>query len=110
MDVRMSLNRYQEKASEFAGYPDEQKIIYPTMGLVGEAGELANKVKKTIRGDDGGHLDKNGVALELGDILWYVADLAKNIGFTLEDIAHMNLAKLSDRKQRGTLAGNGDYR
>ena len=108
MDVRMSLNRYQERAAEFAGYPDEHKIVYPTLGLVGEAGEIANKVKKVIRGD--GALDKNSIALELGDCLWYIADLAKNLGYSLEDIAHLNLNKLSDRKARNALKGDGDYR
>jgi len=108
MDARMSLNRYQEKAHEFSGYPEKWNIIYPVLGLTGEAGEVANKVKKFIRGDS--ELDKHAVAMELGDCLWYVSDLARNLGFSLEDIALLNLQKLSDRKARGKLAGNGDNR
>ena len=102
------FNLYQELAAEFATYPEEQNIIYPTLGLTGEAGELANKVKKVIRGD--GELDKKACALELGDILWYVSDLAKNLGYSLQDIAEMNIQKLADRRERNALKGNGDYR
>lgn len=76
---------------------------------MGEAGELANKWKKVLRGD-GGDLFNSFVAAELGDVLWYLARLADECGYTLEEIASYNLKKLADRKARGALTGAGDDR
>lgn len=80
------------------------------MGLVGEAGELANKLKKHLR--DGIPLSfvKQGMAAELGDVLWYVANLATELGYDLNDIANFNVEKLKSRQERGTLSGSGDVR
>ena len=107
------MNDYQYRAGTTALYPDRgRNFVYPTLGLVGEAGELANKVKKVFR-DDGGVLTdekRHMIAQELGDALWYVSQIANEIGFTLEHIAEQNLAKLSSRNHRDQLHGDGDNR
>ena len=106
------LDMYQKVALTTAIYPREQAIIYPTLGLTGEAGEVANKVKKIIR--DGS--DKNDDSLvseiksEIGDCLWYIAVLANDFNIKLSDIASANLEKLEKRKQKGTIHGSGDNR
>ena len=107
----MNLSNYQKKALETAIYPEQYKLIYPALGLKGEAGEGAEKVKKVLRGD--GVLTeakKTDIALELGDVLWYVANCANDLGYSLDDIAKMNLKKLSMRQKKGLLGGNGDHR
>jgi len=109
----LSLSEYQNQAMRTAIYPQLGEVpIYPVLGLVGEAGEVAEKVKKIIRDKDGvvGKWDRDNIALELGDVLWYLAAIAKELGYTLEDIAQMNLDKLNDRKDRGALGGSGDNR
>ena len=108
----MDLNEYQKRALETAIYPSEAKIAYPTLGLTGEAGEVADKVKKVIR-DNNGNFSKERcleIAKEVGDVLWYIANLANDLGYTLEEIGEMNIEKLSSRKERGVLNGNGDNR
>ena len=110
----MTLDEYQEKAlSTNINLADKKTVFYDRMfGLVGEAVELADKVKKWIRDDkaDWKKLDKEMMALELGDVLWYVATLADTMGFTLEEVGQQNLRRLKDRKQRGKLSGAGDHR
>ena len=110
---RMDLNAYQAAARRTALYPDAgNNPIYPTLGLSGEAGEVADKVKKVIR-DRAGHFDdevRAEIALELGDVLWYVAQLASELGYELDVIANRNLKKLRDRADRGQLRGSGDHR
>mgnify|MGYP002015964290 FL=1 len=107
------INDYQLESRNTARYPDAgNNLIYPTLGLTGEAGEVADKVKKLIR-DRGGVVDEGfveDVALELGDVLWYVAQLATELGLSLEDVASANLRKLRSRADRGTLQGDGDHR
>ena len=108
----MKLNEYQEKAAKTAMYPAEVGIAYVTMGLAGEAGEIANKVKKVYR-DDGGVLTvaaQEQLAKEVGDVLWYVAMMAKEFGYTLEEVAQMNVDKLESRYKRGAIQGEGDER
>ena len=108
----MTLNEYQQKALETAVYPQEFKIIYPSLGLTGEAGECSDKVKKVIR-DNGGQFTeekKYELAKEIGDVLWYCATLANDIGFDLETIGQMNYSKLHSRQVRGVLGGSGDNR
>lgn len=109
----MTGNHYQEAALRTAIYPNQgNNFVYPTLGLVGEAGEVAEKVKKVIR-DKGGVLsdeDRKNIALEASDICWYLAVLAHELDFTFEDILQMNLDKLASRKQRGVLSGSGDHR
>jgi len=110
----MKFNEYQKKASELALYPEKYKIIYPSLGLGNEAGEVMGKIKKWLRGDDGdGDMsEERRLALkdELGDVLWYLAVLSKDLGFLLEDVAELNIEKLYSRKDRGTLRGDGDKR
>ena len=106
------LDMYQQVAKQTAIYPREQAIIYPTLGLTGEAGEVANKVKKIIR-DDGNKINKGlvqEISAEIGDCLWYISVLADDIGIKLSDIANANLIKLANRKEKGTIHGSGDTR
>ena len=106
------LDMYQQVAKQTAIYPREQAIIYPTLGLTGEAGEVANKVKKIIR-DDGNKINEGlvqEISAEIGDCLWYISVLADDIGFKLSDIANSNLIKLENRKKKGTIHGSGDKR
>jgi NTP pyrophosphatase (non-canonical NTP hydrolase) len=104
---------YQEKACETAIFPKNKAMEYLTLGLTGEAGEIANKVKKFIR--DGAAKDEYlakriEIGYEIGDVLWYCAVLAEELDMNLGHIMENNLQKLADRKSRGTLSGNGDNR
>jgi|TARA_R110002012_G_scaffold37440_2_gene104850 NTP pyrophosphatase (non-canonical NTP hydrolase) len=103
----MSLGQYQSAAAKTAMYKHNHKVLYPALGLAGEAGEVANKVKKMLRDDN---LDKNAIASEIGDVLWYAAMLSKDLNIELHDVAMKNLEKLYDRKERGTIQGDGDER
>ncbi|MEB3262937.1 MAG: nucleoside triphosphate pyrophosphohydrolase family protein [Synechococcus sp.] len=109
----MDLRSYQQLSRATARYPDAgQNPIYPTLGLCGEAGEVADKVKKVLR-DGGGVFDdavRQGLEAELGDVLWYVAQLATELGLDLEAVAQANLDKLASRAARGVLGGSGDTR
>lgn len=106
------FDMYQKVAKTTAIYPREQAIIYPTLGLTGEAGEVANKVKKIIRdGTDKNNEDMvQAISSEIGDCLWYIAVLADDVGLKLSDIANANLEKLENRKKNGTIQGSGDNR
>lgn len=108
----MALNEYQRLALETAVYPEEYNIIYPALGMAGEAGEVADKVKKVIRDNnaDFSPLKCEEIAMEIGDVLWYCAVLADRIGYRLDTIARMNNRKLKSRQLRGKLGGNGDNR
>ena len=114
------LDRYQDEAIEYAFYDG---TTYPVLGLVGEAGEIAEKWKKLIRDQNmpanhevtpnDEYMDEEtraDIILELGDILFYVANLADDLDYTLAEVAELNLQKLEDRKSRGTLQGSGDHR
>jgi len=107
----MDLNDYQYQANETAIYPNSARMTYPALGLTGEAGEVADKVKKLIR--DNRPLDTKErleIAKEVGDVLWYIAALARDLGIDMETIARMNLEKLRDRAERGVIQGSGDNR
>lgn len=100
--------QYNDFVKSLKIYPKQHAIIYPALGLAGEAGEYCEKIKKYLRGD--GELDKELCIKELGDILFYVTSSADDLGFTLEDVIMANVNKLSDRQIRGVLHGNGDKR
>ena len=109
----MDLNAYQRGARQTARYPDVgSNPIYPTLGLCGEAGEVADKVKKVLRDQNGSFSAevKQALMLELGDVLWYVAQLASELGFDLDQIAEANLQKLASRAARNVISGSGDHR
>jgi NTP pyrophosphatase (non-canonical NTP hydrolase) len=103
----MNMNDYQRQAATTAIYPASVQVLYPTLGLAGEAGEVANKVKKILRD---GKFDREGISDEIGDCLWYIAALCRDLNVDMADLAQRNLDKLSDRQKRGTLKGNGDNR
>jgi NTP pyrophosphatase (non-canonical NTP hydrolase) len=108
----MELSDYQRLSRRTAEYPREAWLAYPALGLAGEAGEVAEHAKKAIR-DDGGSVTEErraAIAKELGDVLWYVAQIASELGLELEDIAQGNLDKLLSRQRRGVLSGSGDER
>jgi NTP pyrophosphatase (non-canonical NTP hydrolase) len=109
----MEFEEYQKKSRMTAKYPNAgENYIYPTLGLSGESGEVAEKIKKVLR-DKGGQLnevDCEEIKKELGDVLWYLTQLATELGISLEDVATGNLTKLYDRMKRGNLSGNGDNR
>lgn len=109
----MNFVEYQEKSRKTAKYPDVgNNFVYPTLGLSGEAGEVAEKIKKVIR-DHGGVFDevlREEVKKELGDVLWYVSQISTELGLSLDEIAENNIEKLSDRMDRGMLGGSGDNR
>ncbi len=110
----MDFNTYQKKAISTAVYPSEYKITYPALGLGNEAGEVMGKIKKWLRGDDGvGVMSperKEALKGELGDVLWYLAVLARDLELELNDIAEDNIQKLQSRLEKGTLKGDGDTR
>ena len=109
----MRISDYQQRSRATAVYPDAgSNLTYPALGLCGEAGEAAEKVKKAIR-DDGGELTperRDALAAELGDVLWYVAQLATEAGLDLDALAEENLGKLLSRQERNVLQGSGDTR
>ena len=111
----MTFNEYQDHAATTAIYPKRGKIsglAYTALGLNGEAGEVAEKIKKALR-DNNGVIDEAKtyeLAKELGDVLWYVAETASQLGLSLGQIAEINVEKLYSRKDRGQLQGSGDER
>ncbi|MDO9231067.1 MAG: nucleoside triphosphate pyrophosphohydrolase family protein [bacterium] len=109
----MNFKEYQEKSRVTAIYPNAgENFVYPTLGLSGEAGEVAEKIKKVIR-DKNGVMDDESremIKKELGDVLWYVAQLASELKLPLDDIAEKNIEKLYSRLERGKISGSGDNR
>ncbi len=108
----MELSEYQLLSRRTATYPREAGLSYPALGLNGEAGEVAEQIKKSIR-DDGGELTverREALSKELGDVLWYLAQLATELDLDLDEVARENLEKLRSRQLRGVLSGSGDDR
>ncbi|MEA2112665.1 MAG: nucleoside triphosphate pyrophosphohydrolase family protein [Patescibacteria group bacterium] len=109
----MNFNFYQKESRKTAIYPDrDNNFVYPTLGLVGEAGEVAEKIKKIIR-DNKGIItteEKNLLGKELGDVLWYLSQIASEIDLGLDDIAQTNIKKLKSRLERNKIGGSGDDR
>jgi NTP pyrophosphatase (non-canonical NTP hydrolase) len=111
----MTPNEYQQRASRLAIYPEERGIEYVALGLASEAGEVAGKVKKAIRDGKnwtGEQREEHRYAIlgELGDVVWYVSELARQFNLPLEDVMQHNIDKLESRAARGTIQGNGDNR
>lgn len=108
----MDFETYQNAARKTALYANDYRVTYPALGLASEAGEVAGKVKKVLR-DRGGDFGEEQIAAikdELGDVLWYVATLASDLGIALDDIAGGNVEKLRSRLERGAIQGDGDTR
>src|SRR3989338_5391100 len=109
----MNFEEYQKKSRKTDKYPEaDNNFVYPTLGLAGESGEVAEKIKKVIR-DKGGKIDdetRELIKKELGDVLWYVAQLATELGLSLDDVASHNIEKLYSRLERDKLNGSGDNR
>lgn len=108
----MHLNDYANEAMKTAVYPIDQGIVYASLGLASEAGEVAGKVKKILRDNEGVFTPdaRKAIADEAADCLWYIAALARELGVSMEAMAHSNLDKLNSRKERGVLGGSGDSR
>jgi len=108
--IILEFSNYQSKASETAIYPKtlDGGVYYTAIGLAGEVGELLNKIKKIAR--DKAQISKEDITSELGDVLWYLSQLATEMGISMEDVAKNNLEKLKGRKERGTISGSGDNR
>ena len=107
----MEFDHYQGLARLTAIYPErteEEALAYLALGLAGEVGEVAQLIKRQQR--DGQAVNHAQMAAELGDVLWYISEAARQIGVSLEEVAQMNLRKLDDRRQRGALGGSGDKR
>ena len=113
----MQFNDYQTETRATAHYPDVgNNFIFPTLGLVGEAGEVAEKIKKLIRDKatntsaEINEIDRTEITKELGDVLWYLTQLATEIGVSLETVVTTNLVKTQSRRDRGQITGEGDNR
>jgi NTP pyrophosphatase (non-canonical NTP hydrolase) len=104
----MTFAEYQSFCRTTAVYPKETAIDYLILGLCSEAGELAGKRKKQLRGD--GYVRPEDILYEVGDVLWYAAEICSFYGYSLEDVAEWNKIKLSARKDAGTIKGSGDNR
>lgn len=113
----MEFSEYQEKSRVTAKYPDAgDTFMYPALGLAGETGEIADKLKKLMRDEEifapsqSTNVHKEILAKELGDVLWYVSQLATEFDLSLNVIAEKNIEKLYSRLERGVLGGSGDDR
>ncbi|MCA1899775.1 MAG: nucleoside triphosphate pyrophosphohydrolase family protein [Chloroflexi bacterium] len=109
----MDFTEYQTQSRLTAQYPViEHAVVYPTLGLVNEAGEFAGKIKKVFRDKEGKISPETREALksELGDVLWYLAQTCSELGLSLDEVAEANLSKLLDRQARGKIQGDGDNR
>lgn len=108
----MNFKDYQEQAVKTAIYGEGSLILYPALGLGNEAGEVQGKIKKVLR-DNGGIFTpelNSKIGDEIGDVLWYMAALCRDLGLSLEDIAANNIKKLLDRQARNVIGGSGDNR
>lgn len=111
----MDFDEYEKRArstATFEGKQAEYELMYLTIGISGEAGEIAEKVKKILRNDDGVITDEKREALknEVGDVLWYLSQFSRTLGFTFSEAAEANLKKLADRRARNVIKSTGDNR
>jgi len=106
----LDFDDYQSSAKTTAIYPKQlnRGIYYTAIGLAGEVGELLNKIKKIAR--DNAPVDTEALKDEMGDVLWYLSQIATELGISISDVAEANLNKLKGRKQRGVISGSGDKR
>ena len=109
----MTFDEYEKAAKVFANYPETgRNMVYPALGLCSEAGEVADKLKKIMR-DKGGIVtdsDREAIGKEVGDVMWYVAALCRELGLDMDYVAAQNLKKLESRAERGKIGGSGDDR
>jgi NTP pyrophosphatase (non-canonical NTP hydrolase) len=111
--MQTKYGAYQEQSRKtYADVETNDPIVYPTLGLVNEAGEVAGKIKKIFRDKNGqfSESDREALKSELGDVLWYLTQICTNLGLTLEEVAEANLDKLFSRLERGKIQGDGDHR
>ena len=109
----ITMKAYQRESRQYAFYPNVgENFTYTALGLAGEVGEVVEKVKKILRDDKSivTQVKRDEIKMELGDVLWYLANLSSDLGIDLEDVAASNLVKLESRKQRDKLKGSGDNR
>ena len=108
----MNFTDYQMKSDLTAVYPEDKALEYLCLGLASEAGEVAGKLKKIIRDSNSSITEDAKFALvgELGDVLWYISQIALELNVPLDVVAHENIAKLKDRQDRGKISGSGDSR
>jgi NTP pyrophosphatase (non-canonical NTP hydrolase) len=111
----MELNEYQKLAgrtADFSGLPGQYPVMYCALGLAGETGELIEKIKKTMRNDNGvvSPESKEAIKREMGDVLWYLSQLAHFLDITFEDVGQTNIEKIADRAKRGVIKSEGDNR
>ncbi|HHE67509.1 MAG TPA: hypothetical protein ENL33_00385 [Candidatus Parcubacteria bacterium] len=109
----MDFSQYQKQSRKTAIYPNKgNNFIYPALGLAGESGEVAEKIKKILRDKNGaaGEEEREEIKKELGDVLWYLSQLATEFDLGLEEVARANLEKIFSRKKRGRIQGSGDNR
>lgn len=108
--LRMTFEAYEKSAARFRIYPESFALTYPVLGLCSEAGELAGKIKRIYRNGPDDKVSLYDIVSELGDILWYIAAIAGDLGVPLDEVAKRNIEKLNDRAERGRLTGSGDTR
>lgn len=115
--MSLDFNEYQQEANKTAIYPEAgtgsfNAVSYTILGLTNEAGEVAGKLKKVWRDNEGkiGPHEEAAIAAELGDVFWYLAEAATELGWELAEIAQLNLEKLASRAERGVIGGSGDNR
>jgi NTP pyrophosphatase (non-canonical NTP hydrolase) len=106
--MNITIEQYTEFVKGMKVYPEKHAIVYPALGLAGESGEIAEKVKKWLRGDR--ELDRELLIKELGDVQWYITSMADDLGSSLQAVIEENVAKLTSRKERGVVKGEGDVR
>lgn len=103
-----NFNDYQDFCKTTAKYPENMKLLYPLLGINGEVGEVCEKIKKHYR--DGKPLDKDDLTKEIGDVCWYISAICSDLDISLQDVIETNVAKLTSRKKRGVINGDGDNR
>lgn len=111
----MDFDEYEKLArrtATFTGKQKEYQLLYLTLGVAGEAGEIAEKIKKALRNDEGIVSDEKKEELkhEIGDVLWYLSQLSRTLGFNFSEAAEANITKLESRAKRGVIKSFGDNR